>query len=296
MFRGIFPAVVTPFNEDGSIDFRSFETLCDYLANAGVHGLFVAGTTGEFALMSVEERKTLLERAIACVGDRLTVTVHAGHNALRPTIELIRHAREAGARGAGVISPYFYPYDDEALFRYYSAILDAVPDFPILVYNIPVRTGVNTSMPLMKRLRSHYMNLAGIKESGPFDNIEQWLTLQDGTFSVFCGNDDLEYESFRRGCRAIVAAFGNWMPHTFRKFVEAAESGDWDAARSLQERISQLVEPGKVTNQIATIKAGLKLRDLPGGHVRAPNRDLEPDEVNSLRQILDRLGFLEGQQ
>ena len=296
MFRGVFPAVVTPFKEDGSVDFRSFEAMCDYLADAGVHGLYVCGTTGEFAFLTVEERKSLLERAIACVGNRLTILVQAGHNALRPTIELVKHAQKSGAKGVGVISPYFYAYDDEALFRYHSAILDAAPDFPILVYNIPQRTGVDMSVSLMERLRSRHKNFAGVKESGNEDNIRRWLTLQDDSFSVFCGIDDLEYESFRRGCHAIVASFGNWMPRTFRKFVEAAERGDWDTARLLQARISQLVEPGKVINQIATIKAGLQLRGLPGGHVRAPNRDLLPDEVNSLRQTLDRLGFLDGEQ
>ncbi|MFH1742899.1 MAG: dihydrodipicolinate synthase family protein [bacterium] len=296
MLRGIFPAVLTPFNEDGSVNYQSYEALCEYLADGGVHGVYLCGTTGEFPFLTVEERKKLAEHAISKVGNRVTVLVQVGANALQPTIELAQHAQKAGAKGCGIIAPYFFAYDEVSLFRYYSAVLESVPDFPVLLYNLPGRTGVNLSLVLVERLRAKHKNLVGIKESGSFDNIKAWLTLQDDNFRVFCGIDEFEYASFREGARAIVASFGNWLPHTFRKFVDAVDSGDWETARTCQNRIHQLVGPGLVLNQIAVLKAGLKLRGLPAGHLRCPNRDLGPGEVEALREILDSLGFLEGDQ
>ena len=294
MFYGIHPAIVTPFDDDGSVNYSSYETLCGYLADGGVHGIYVCGTTGEFPFLTVEERKKLLEIALQSIGKRVNVLVQVGHNALQPTVELARHAQKVGAKGAGVIAPYYYGYDEEALFQYYSAILNAVPDFPVLLYNLPQRTGVNLSLALMERLKARHRNLAGVKESGGFDKIQQWLTLQDDTFRVFCGIDEYEYDSFRCGCRAIVASFGNWLPNTFRTFVEAADSGDWETARSMQDRIIRMVGPGLTVNQIAVLKAGLNLKGLPAGHVRSPNRDLSAGEVEILREILESLGFFEG--
>ena len=296
MFYGIHPAIVTPFDEDGSVNYSSYETLCGYLADGGCHGIYVCGTTGEFPFLTVEERKKLLEVAITTVGKRVDVLVQVGHNALQPTIELTKHAQEAGAKAAGVIAPYYFAYDEGALFKYYSAILDATPDFPVLLYNLPQRTGVNLSLALMERLKAKHKNLAGIKESGSFDKIKQWLILQDDTFRVFCGIDEYEYDSFKNGCRAIVASFGNWLPGTFRKFVEAADSGDWETAQAMQYRIIRMVGPGLTCNQIAVLKAGLNLRGLPAGYVRSPNRDLSDGEIEVLREILESLGFFDGPQ
>ncbi|HPA44489.1 MAG TPA: dihydrodipicolinate synthase family protein [bacterium] len=296
MFRGVFPAVLTPFDEDGSVNYNSFEKLCLYLADAHVHGVYLCGTTGEFPLLTVDERKQLTERAIASVGDRVTVLVQVGANALRPTIELAQHAQKSGAKGIGIIAPYFFTYDETALYRYYSAILESVPGFPTLLYNLPQRTGVNISLALMERLRANHDNLVGVKESGSFDSIHAWLTISDEKFCVFCGIDEYEYASFREGVRAIVCSFGNWLPHTFRKFIEAVDRDDWDTAQKMQRRIHQLVAPGLVPNQIAVLKAGMKLRGLPAGYLRSPNRDLGPGEIENLRQILESLNFLEGEQ
>src|SRR5438445_2400750 len=139
--RGVYVPLLTPFQPDGELDPPALERLVDYVLAAGVHGLFVGGTTGEFPLLSTAERQQVAEVVVARAADRVPVVVHAGAPSTREPIQLARHAQDIGASAVAVVAPYFFPLSDEALVAHYVAVAAAVPRLPVLLYNIPQRTG-----------------------------------------------------------------------------------------------------------------------------------------------------------
>ena len=141
---GITPAMVTHFDEKGSIDFSAMRDHVEFLISKGVHNLYPLGTMGESALMSTEERKTVAERAVEYAGGRAGVFIHVGALRQEDAVELARHAHSIGADGVGAISPYFYHVSQQELYDYYAAISRSVPeDFPIYIYNLPGMTGID---------------------------------------------------------------------------------------------------------------------------------------------------------
>ncbi|MDX9754877.1 MAG: dihydrodipicolinate synthase family protein [bacterium] len=293
LFKGIYPAVVTPFTRGGeTIDAAALRGLIDYLIREGVHGLFPAGTTGEGISLTVAERKQMIDVVLDAADGRVPVIFHCSANHYKEIIEVCRHAQAAGAAGVAVLPPWYYACDAETILQHIQPVADAVPELPVFVYNIPSRTGNAMTLDILSELKQRCPNLAGIKESGCYENLEQWVTLQDERFTVFNGMDDKELAAYRLGVRAMVASFANLLPATFAAFHEAASREHWELAEACQARICELIPIIDSPVQIANIKAALRMKGLPSGAMRPPLRELRQEEEEFLQEELKKVLFL----
>ncbi|CAG0947674.1 partial 4-hydroxy-tetrahydrodipicolinate synthase, partial [Anaerolineae bacterium] len=163
--RGVIVPLVTPFKEDGTVNEKALQRLIEFLIRSGVHGVMPGGTTGEFALLTVEERQKLLEATLNTVNDRVLVLAQTGAVSTETTIALTRHAKAVGVVAATIITPYFVRLSEAALVEHYARVAQAVPDFPLFLYNIPQMTGNNITPEVVAALVPRCPNIIGMKES-----------------------------------------------------------------------------------------------------------------------------------
>jgi 4-hydroxy-tetrahydrodipicolinate synthase len=282
-FEGVFPAVITPFTHHGlAVDEEKYSAVVQHLIHKKVHGLFIAGTTGEGPSLCVEERKRLIDLTMKHTAGHTAVIAHCSFNDPHDAIAVGLHAQSAGVDGIALLTPWYYKCDQQAIYRHIQTIVESVTEIPVFLYNIPQRTTNPFEFETVRTLKETYPTIAGIKESGDFANLDGWLKLQDERFTVFNGKDDLEFEAYQKGVRAVVAAFGNIMPDAFTAFHAAASQGDWDGALAHQERIRATIGAVENENLIANIKAVLRFQGVDAGSMRFPLRDLDAREETEL--------------
>ncbi|MDQ3811998.1 MAG: dihydrodipicolinate synthase family protein [Chloroflexota bacterium] len=268
--RGVFVPLVTPFGPSGELDEGALEHLLEFLIEAGVHGLFVGGTTGEFPLLRPSERKRMAEVVTAGSAARVPVVVQSGAAATRDAIDLTRHARDIGATAAAVVAPYFFPLADDALIDHYVAVCSAVPEFPILLYNIPQRTG-NALLPaIAAEIVRRCPNVVGIKDSsGNLSQTIQYRAAGAG-FQVAQGADGLLVAGLAMGIQATVSGNANVFPELAVAVFEAWWRGDQEGARAAQERLDRVRHALRDGLDLSLFKRVLARRGYPVGDVRSP--------------------------
>jgi 4-hydroxy-tetrahydrodipicolinate synthase len=261
---------VTPFDSAGEIDPAALRRLVDYLIGAGVHGLFVGGTTGEFPLLSTAERFEIAEHVMDQAAGRVPVVIHTGAPSTREAIDLARHAQQIGAPAVAVVSPYYYALSDEALLTHYMRVSEAVPSLPILLYNIPQRTA-NPLLPrLAARIVSRCSNVVGIKDStGNLSQTIEYLALGPD-FQVAQGADGLILAGLAAGIQATVSGNANVFPELVVAVFEAWWRGDLAAARTAQARLTSVRHALGDGLDLSVFKQVLARRGVPVGDVRAP--------------------------
>jgi 4-hydroxy-tetrahydrodipicolinate synthase len=238
MFRGVLPALVTPFR-NGQVDEDAFVALVERQIAGGVHGLVPVGTTGETATLSHEEHRRVVELCVQTARGRVSVVAGAGSNSTAEAIELVRHAKTVGADAALVVTPYYNRPSQEGLYAHYKAINDAV-QLPILVYNVPARTSVDISNATLERL-SKLPNIVGIKDAtgdlprASFQRLEcgeDWVMLS--------GNDDGGLGYMAHGGHGCISVTCNVAPEQSADFYNACMAGDFAAALAAQDRLIRL--------------------------------------------------------
>lgn len=292
--QGIVPALVTPFSKDGTkVEFEKAQAVAMHLVKQGVHGLFVAGTTGEGPLMSVAERKQLLESVIDAVGKKVMVIANTGTFDTPSTIELCRHAQEAGAVACGVASPAFYTFDRASLLGHYVAVAKSVPSFPVMLYNIPGCTHNPLELDLILEIAKTCSNISGIKDSsGRFQNMSALLANRPKDFRVFNGVDEYAMQAVITGADGIVASTANVLPKLFIKIYEAAKKGNIKEAWKHQQVLNEACGMFQYGKMVAFYKEGLRLQGVDPGFVRAPQRQLTKEEAKGLAKGLKKLGLI----
>lgn len=269
--KGIIVPLLTPFDRTGSLDLTAAGRLVEYLIKRGVHGLMPGGTTGEGPLLSEDERRVLAETVVRAADGRLPVIVHTGAITTREAVALTQHAQACGGAAAALITPYYFRYTDEALFRHYVAVCEAVPDFPIYLYNNPAVTGNVISADLAARVVEACPNVVGMKDSGGhLENLLRCMTLRDGTFNTASGNDGDILAALALGMDACVSGNANVVPELVTALYRAASGGDLPEARRLQRRVNRVREILEDGRDLSLFKAMLTARGLPVGTVRAP--------------------------
>jgi 4-hydroxy-tetrahydrodipicolinate synthase len=268
--RGVFVPLVTPFDSAGQVDPVALRRLVDYLIDAGVHGLFVGGTTGEFALLTTAERCEVARVVMDHTAGRVPVVVHAGAPSTREAIELARHAQGIGAPAVAVVSPYYFPLSDDALLGHYVSLSEAVPGLPVLLYNIPQRTA-NPLLPhVAARIVSRCPNVVGIKDSsGNLSQTIEYLSLRPD-FQVAQGADGLILAGLAAGIQATVSGNANVFPELVVAVFEAWWRGDLAAARTAQARLTRVRHALGDGLDLSMFKRVLGRRGVPVGDVRAP--------------------------
>jgi 4-hydroxy-tetrahydrodipicolinate synthase len=238
MFKGVLPALVTPFR-DGAVDEEAFIRLVERQIAGGVHGLVPVGTTGESATLSHDEHRRVVELCIATAAGRVPVVAGAGSNSTEEAIELVRHAKAVGADAALVVAPYYNRPSQEGLYAHFKAINDAV-EMPVLVYNVPSRTVVDISNEVLERL-AKLPNIVGIKDaSGDLARASLQRQMCGEGWTMLSGNDDSALGYMAHGGHGAISVTANVAPEQVSAFYNHALAGEWPDALYGQDRLIRL--------------------------------------------------------
>jgi 4-hydroxy-tetrahydrodipicolinate synthase len=299
MLRGAFTALVTPFAPDGTLDEIAFRRLVRWQILAGIEGLVPCGTTGESPTLSSEERERLIAATVEVAAerpsrDRIRVLAGTGTNDTASTIRATRRAAELGADAALVVAPYYNRPDSRMLEAHFRAVADE-GDLPIVVYNVPSRTGANVDADTFLRLAEH-PRVVGVKEaSGNLDQIARICRDRPRDVAVLAGDDAWTLPILAMGGDGVVSVASNEIPGELVALCAAAHAGDWDAARRTHERWLSLFQgnfrggPNPVPVKSAMTLMGLLDTDA----VRAPLLPIDPDGRAAMAVTLRGLGLLE---
>jgi len=288
--KGIIPAILTPFDDDYEIDERAFEELCNYLIEKGVSGLFVAGTTGEGPLLSLEERTKLFKLAVMSANGRVPIICHIGSISLKDTVTLIRSAIDARADAVAIVSPYYYRFDEIAIEDYYNKVLEEAKGLPVFLYNIPGLTNNPISSGLAQRLFEQG-KISGVKDSsGNITVLKSFIDISP-EFQVVSGTDELFLLALSLGAVGAVSSTANVFPEIFTGIYNAFLNRDMDMAIENQRKLNELCKIFQYGKLISTYKYALSLRGFKiSDRVRSPQRKLTEEEKEVIRESLK--GFL----
>ena len=285
--HGIIEAMVTPMDEDGNINFDELRNQVDRQIDAGISGVFTLGTNGEGYILNHDEKLKVMKAVIEEADHRVPVYVGTGCVSTEETIELSMQAEDLGADALSVITPWFAKASQEDLYEHYKKLNDHV-HIPILLYNIPARTGNALAPQTVARL-ADLPNIKGVKDSsGNFDNILQYIELTRGKdFNVISGNDSLILWTLKAGGTGGIAACANVLPDIMVSIYKYYEDGDWDAARKAQDSIRPFRNCFKLGNPNTIVKKATNLMGYPVGMPRAPFNGLTKEAVETIQKTLD---------
>ncbi len=295
MFTGTGTALSTPFNADGSIDFASLGRLIDTQLAARVEALVPCGSTGESATMSNDERLAVIgftvEKARSHEAYRPSVIAGTGSNVTSQTIDLSRQAARLGVDAVLLVSPYYNKPGQSGLLEHFGAIARALPDLPIVLYNVPSRTGSNIAAGTTVELARRHENVVAIKEaSGDFDQCSMIIRDAPEMFNLLSGEDSLTLPLIAIGARGVIAVVSNEAPYEFGEMVRAALSGDFAKAQSLHLRLFELMRANFIESNPVPVKEALHMMGIfSGAHFRLPLIGLSETNREHLRGVLERL-------
>jgi 4-hydroxy-tetrahydrodipicolinate synthase len=262
--------MVTPFSEDGSVDYAVAEQLADYLVSHGSDGLVVCGTTGESPTLSWQEEYQLYKTVREAVAGRAKVIAGTGSNSTSEAIEATRHAGELGLDGSLQVVPYYNKPSQEGLYQHFSQIAAAVPDLPIMLYNVPGRTSCNLAVETMSRL-AEISNIVAIKEaSGSLDQASQIRCHTPADFGIYSGDDSLTLPVLAVGGCGVVSVASHLVGPQIQSMVQAYEAGKPRLATKIHLQLLPLFKVLFVTSNPVPLKVALAKRGWPVGNVRSP--------------------------
>lgn len=273
-FKGIVPALITPMTSHEEIDEAGLRTLVDRLIDAGVHGLFVLGTNGEFVALSEAEKLRVARIAVEHARGRVPVIAGTGAYATRDVIALNEKMHDVGVDAVSVITPYFNGTTQHELFTHYERIARATP-LPVMLYTIPAKAGVTLTVDTVRRL-AEIPNIRGIKDSGgDFDRLLQLINLRRDDFAVFTGTDSMILWTLIAGGDGAVAATTNAVPDLVMSIWNHFKAGDVEAARRAQEFLRPLRDAFALGSMPVVLKTAATLLGMPAGPARAPALPLD---------------------
>ncbi len=268
LFKGVITALITPFR-DGLLDESALEALLQRQIAAGVDGVVPVGTTGESATLPFDEHKRVVERTVEICAGRIRVIAGAGANATDEAIDLVRHAKTVGADGALVVTPYYNRPSQEGLYRHYAAINDAV-ELPVVLYNVPSRTGVDLGTETVIRL-AKLPNVVGLKDATGDLVRPSLMRLEVGEdFALISGDDPTFLGYMAHGGCGVISVTSNVAPEACVARYQAAAQGSYETARSWQDRLVRLDKALFLDNSPAPTKYALAKLGLCADEVRLP--------------------------
>ena len=286
--RGVIAALPTPIDSGGAVDAPALGGLVDWLIDKGIDGVFACGTTGEGALLTDDERVAVARVVADTAGGRVPVIAHVGAPPTAQVLDLARRCRDAGADALAAVPPYYYRCGDAEVATHFAALAGAVPDRPVLLYNIPQLT-VNTITPAVVRELREVPNIVGIKDSsGDLNGLLRIGAAARPGFRLIVGSDLLALQVAALGWSALVSGPASAVPEPYVDLWEAAAGGSWEGLVAAYQRIARVVTAVR-NGDIACIKAVLALRGLAGPHVRLPLHPLTEDERQRLKVELGSL-------
>lgn len=290
MFEGVFTALVTPFR-DGSLDERALTELVELQIGAGVDGLVPCGSTGEAATLSHAEHQRVVEVVVAAARGRVQVIAGTGSNSTAEAIQLTRHAKEAGADGALLISPYYNKPTQEGIVAHYTEIARQTA-FPLIAYNVPGRTASNLLPATLARL-AEVDQIVGVKESsGDLNQIAHVIASVPDSFAVLSGDDWATLPMLALGAKGVISTCSNVAPGEMVDLVRAFRAGDLARARSVHYRLLPLFDVLFCESNPIPVKAAVAMRGLIQEELRLPLVPISNGNRERLQAVLKELGLL----
>ncbi len=285
--KGIVVPIVTPMNEDETINTDELRHQVDRQIEAGIHGIFPFGTNGEGYILNFDEKKLVLQTVIDQVAGRVPVYAGTGCISTKETIEQCKMAMDCGADVLSVITPSFAKASQHELIVHYETVAAAVPEAPIVLYNIPARTG-NALAPETVAELAKIDNIVGAKDSsGDWTNLSAYIELtKDMDFAVLSGNDSLILKALQAGAKGAIAGCANVYPKNMVGIYENFKKGDLEAAQKCQDAVAPLRACFKYGNPNTVVKTAVNLLGYPVGKCRAPFNYLPEEGIEALKQTL----------
>ena len=288
-FQGSIVAMVTPFR-DGAVDQAKIREQVEFHVQHGTDAIVPCGTTGESPTLSHEEHREVVEATIRAAAGRVPVIAGTGSNSTAEAIALTRHAKEAGADGVLIVNPYYNKPTQAGLLAHFRAIADAV-EIPIIMYNIPGRTGVNMLPETVAELAEH-PNIVGIKEAtGNVEQMTQDIVLCRGKLCFLSGDDTLTLPLMAVGGAGVISVVANIVPADVVAMTHAALSGDWKRAQELHLRLFPLCQAMFYETNPIPVKTAMKLLGLGNGELRLPMTPMGEGNVRKLEKAMKAYGL-----
>ena len=292
MFAGSMVALVTPFR-DGKVDWASLDALVEFHVANGTHGIVPCGTTGESATLSHEEHDHVIKAVIKAANKRVPVIAGTGSNATEEAIQLTRGAEKSGAEGALMISPYYNRPTQEGIYQHYKKVAESV-GIPIIIYNIPGRTGSKIEPETLARL-AEIKNVAGVKEAtGSVDQAIDVIRLCGDRLAVYSGEDSLTLSLMALGGKGVISTVANIAPSEMSQLTEACLGGNWETGRELQFKLVPLIRAVFLETNPIPIKTALALMGKCSGELRLPLTPMSEGNLRKLRGSLVDFGLIRG--
>ena len=287
-FSGSYVALVTPFHADGSVNFDKLRELVNWQIAQGTDGIVALGTTGESSTMTHEEDDEVARCVIETANGRIPVICGAGSNCTKTQLEKSRRYRDMGADGLLLITPYYNKASDEGMYRHFATVADAV-DAPIILYNVPGRTGCSISPACCARLAAH-PNIAGIKEaSGNIGYTARIAHLVGKDFCMFSGNDDMIVPIMSLGGCGVISVLANVCPAATHELVASFAAGDVAHARALQLRYMELIDALFCEVNPIPVKEAMNQMGMEVGGYRLPLCEISATGRERVRRALEVL-------
>ncbi len=288
--RGAMTAIVTPFDDRGAVDGESLAGLARWQVDSGIHGLVPCGTTGEGATLDDDEHHRVIATVVEAAGGKVPVVAGCGSNDTRRTVEAARRAAAAGADALLVVTPYYNKPNRSGMIEHYRAVAEAT-GLPVVLYNVPGRTGQNVGADLCLEL-AEIPHVCAVKEaSGDLDQIASILQHRPAGFSVLSGDDALALPTMSLGADGIISVVSNEAPGEMARLIDAALGGDYSTAREIHFRLLPLMRANFVESNPVPVKTAMAMLGRCGERLRPPLGSPTAGTREALRIALGRAGL-----
>lgn len=293
--RGAITPLITPFTEDGAVDLKAVARLIDWQIEHGSHGISVGGSTGEPTSQTIAERIAVMRAAVEAIDGRVPFLPGTGSALMDETLELTAEAQRLGATGALVVTPYYSRAQQDGLFDWYARVARELPDMPILVYNVPIRSAVDIAPATVGRLRRAFDNVVGIKETTrDFEHVSYVLDECGADFIALSGIELLCYPMLALGGRGHLSCVGNFAPRPVARLYDAFVTGDDETARRMHYELHPLVDAAFAeTNPVPAKWVMAELGLLDSAKAREPLARLSESGQQKVRALLERSPHVE---
>jgi 4-hydroxy-tetrahydrodipicolinate synthase len=284
--KGMGVALITPFKDDESVDYDTLAKLADYQLQNGTDYLVVLGTTAETPTLTEEEKDKILHLIVTKVRGRIPVVVGVGGNCTRATVEKLKHSNFDGVDAILSVTPYYNKPSQEGLFQHYKAVSEATR-LPVILYNVPGRTGVNMTAETTLRIARECKNVIAIKEaSGNITQMDDIIKNKPANFNVISGDDGITFPLITLGAIGVISVIGNAFPREFSRMVRLALAGDYGSARTIHHSFTELFDLLFVDGNPAGVKSMLNAMGYIENKLRLP---LVPTRITTFEKIRDVL-------
>ncbi|MBR0085149.1 MAG: 4-hydroxy-tetrahydrodipicolinate synthase [Lachnospiraceae bacterium] len=291
VFTGSGVAIITPMYEDGKVNYDGLKKLIDFQIAGGTDCIVICGTTGESATLSEEEHVEVIKACVSMVGGRVPVVAGTGSNSTETAIFLTQEAKKAGADAALVVTPYYNKATQNGLFIHYSEIARQ-GDMPVIMYNVPSRTGVNIMPETAARLAKECDLIVGIKEAcGNISQIATLMSLTEGRLDLYSGNDDQVVPILSLGGKGVISVLANIAPQETHEMVASFLAGDINKSREIQLRAMPLISALFCEVNPIPVKKAVALMGMEAGPLRLPLTEMEPDHAARLLREMQKFGI-----